>query len=268
MCRAQERVPIPVTDTPAHTPPLPTRLRCPHASTAHLCTPLPVLGASCSRPSTPPHAHPVLCIHHYSRRYTAPPEGKLKTQSAIEAIYNGLAHREKDLIVSYATRLPTPPHHISHAATSHLPRRHISPPHLPPRHISHPCRRLSPPASSPSCSCPPSRTGVGNHQMMSCQFIRWTQPRQMITSGSLGTMGFGLPAAIGAQVACPDKTVLLVDGDGSFNMTLNDLGTVKEHQVTARRPRPQPAQPAPPLSLSLCSPGTNFHCALTHSMGA
>jgi len=74
-------------------------------------------------------------------------------------------------------------------------------------------------------------TGVGNHQMMSCQFIRWTTPRSIITSGSLGTMGFGLPAAIGAQVACPDKTVLLVDGDSSFNMTLNDLGTVKEHQL-------------------------------------
>lgn len=74
-------------------------------------------------------------------------------------------------------------------------------------------------------------TGVGNHQMMSCQFIRWTTPRSIVTSGSLGTMGFGLPAAIGAQVANPDKTVLLVDGDGSFNMTLNDLGTVKEHQL-------------------------------------
>jgi len=74
-------------------------------------------------------------------------------------------------------------------------------------------------------------TGVGNHQMMSCQFLRWTTPRSIITSGSLGTMGFGLPAAIGAQVACPEKTVLLVDGDSSFNMTLNDLGTVKEHQL-------------------------------------
>jgi len=74
-------------------------------------------------------------------------------------------------------------------------------------------------------------TGVGNHQMMSCQFIRWTTPRSIITSGSLGTMGFGLPSAIGAQVANPDKTVVLVDGDSSFNMTLNDLGTVVEHQL-------------------------------------
>ena len=68
-------------------------------------------------------------------------------------------------------------------------------------------------------------TGVGNHQMMACQFFRWTLPRSIITSGSLGTMGFGLPAAIGAQVGKPDATVLLIDGDGSFNMTLNDLGT-------------------------------------------
>ena len=51
-------------------------------------------------------------------------------------------------------------------------------------------------------------TGVGNHQMMSCQFFRWTQPRSIITSGSLGTMGFGLPAAIGAAVGCPSKTVV------------------------------------------------------------
>jgi len=74
-------------------------------------------------------------------------------------------------------------------------------------------------------------TGVGNHQMMSCQFIRWTQPRSIITSGSLGTMGFGLPAAIGAQVANPDKMVVLIDGDSSFNMTLNDLGTVIENKL-------------------------------------
>jgi len=74
-------------------------------------------------------------------------------------------------------------------------------------------------------------TGVGNHQMMSCQFFRWRKPRSIISSGSLGTMGFGLPAAIGAQVANPDATVVLIDGDGSFNMTLNDLGTVLEHQL-------------------------------------
>jgi len=74
-------------------------------------------------------------------------------------------------------------------------------------------------------------TGVGNHQMMSCQFWRWRKPRSIVTSGSLGTMGFGLPAAIGIQVGNPDDTVVLIDGDGSFNMTLNDLGTVMEHQL-------------------------------------
>jgi len=106
--------------------------------------------------------------------YTPAPNGRIKTQQAIEAIYKGMKPLEEKMVVS---------------------------------------------------------TGVGNHQMMSCQFIRWTQPRSIVTSGSLGTMGFGLPAAIGAQVACPEKVVVLVDGDSSFNMTLNDLGTVKEHQL-------------------------------------
>lgn len=63
------------------------------------------------------------------------------------------------------------------------------------------------------------------------QFYRWSQPRSIITSGSLGTMGFGLPAAIGAQFSRPDSTVVLIDGDSSFNMTLNDLGTVAEHKL-------------------------------------
>uniref|UniRef100_A0A0G4F9V6 Acetolactate synthase n=1 Tax=Chromera velia CCMP2878 TaxID=1169474 RepID=A0A0G4F9V6_9ALVE len=69
-------------------------------------------------------------------------------------------------------------------------------------------------------------TGVGNHQMMSSQFFRWTRPRQMLTSGSLGVMGVGLPYALGAQVACPKSLVLLVDGDSSFNMTLQELKTI------------------------------------------
>lgn len=74
-------------------------------------------------------------------------------------------------------------------------------------------------------------TGVGNHQMMAAQFYRWSQPRSIVTSGSLGTMGFGLPAAIGAQFSRPNATVVLIDGDSSFNMTLNDLGTVAEHKL-------------------------------------
>jgi len=74
-------------------------------------------------------------------------------------------------------------------------------------------------------------TGVGNHQMMACQFIRWMMPRSMITSGSLGTMGVGLPFAIGAQIANPDALSFLIDGDGSFNMTNMDLQTVKRYNL-------------------------------------
>ena len=74
-------------------------------------------------------------------------------------------------------------------------------------------------------------TGVGNHQMMAAQFIRWTQPNQFITSGSLGVMGAGLPYAIGAQIANPTKTVIDIDGDGSFNHTLADLQTVFKYKL-------------------------------------
>lgn len=111
----------------------------------------------------------------HSFKYAAPADGKIKTQMAIEAVYeHGAAKTDKEVYVS---------------------------------------------------------TGVGNHQMMACQFFRWTLPRSIITSGSLGTMGFGLPAAIGAQVGKPDACVMLIDGDGSFNMTLNDLGTVAQHNL-------------------------------------
>ncbi|CEM37797.1 unnamed protein product [Vitrella brassicaformis CCMP3155] len=74
-------------------------------------------------------------------------------------------------------------------------------------------------------------TGVGNHQMMTAQFIRWRRPRSMLTSGSLGVMGVGLPYAIGAQVANPDSMVVLIDGDGSFNMSLMDLKTVANYKL-------------------------------------
>eukprot|EP00922_Rhytidocystis_sp_ex-Travisia-forbesii_P068872 GHVS01102734.1.p1 GENE.GHVS01102734.1~~GHVS01102734.1.p1 ORF type:complete len:780 (+),score=118.83 GHVS01102734.1:170-2509(+) len=72
-------------------------------------------------------------------------------------------------------------------------------------------------------------TGVGNHQMMCAQFIRWRFPRQMITSGGLGVMGAGLPFAVGVQVANPNDRVILIDGDGSFNMTCTDLQSVSEY---------------------------------------
>jgi len=77
-------------------------------------------------------------------------------------------------------------------------------------------------------------TGVGNHQMMSCQFVRWTKPRTMITSGSLGVMGAGLPFAVGVQVAKPKALTILIDGDGSFNMTHVDLQTIKRYNLPVK----------------------------------
>lgn len=74
-------------------------------------------------------------------------------------------------------------------------------------------------------------TGVGNHQMQTYQYIYSHYPKKIISSGSLGVMGCGLPYAIGAQIANPNKTVLLIDGDSSFNMTLGDLKTIVEHKL-------------------------------------
>jgi acetolactate synthase-1/2/3 large subunit len=68
-------------------------------------------------------------------------------------------------------------------------------------------------------------TGVGEHQMFAAQWWRTSEPRQFITSGGLGTMGFCLPSAIGIQLGKPDATVIGIDGDGSFQMTLQDLAT-------------------------------------------
>jgi len=66
-------------------------------------------------------------------------------------------------------------------------------------------------------------TGVGQHQMWAAQYYRFNTPRTWFTSGGLGAMGFGLPAAIGAQAAFPDKTVIDIDGDGSFVMNIQEL---------------------------------------------
>lgn len=74
-------------------------------------------------------------------------------------------------------------------------------------------------------------TGVGQHQMWAAQHFRWRQPRSMITSGGLGTMGFGLPGAIGAKVARPEALVIDIDGDASFNMTLTELSTAVEFNI-------------------------------------
>jgi acetolactate synthase-1/2/3 large subunit len=67
--------------------------------------------------------------------------------------------------------------------------------------------------------------------MWAAQFYRFKMPRQLISSGGLGTMGYGLPAAIGAQVAKPDATVVDIDGDHSFNMTMTELRTAVEHNL-------------------------------------
>lgn len=74
-------------------------------------------------------------------------------------------------------------------------------------------------------------TGVGQHQMWAAQHFRWKHPRTMITSGGLGTMGFGLPACIGAKVAKPDSLVIDIDGDASFSMTLTELSTAAEFNI-------------------------------------
>jgi acetolactate synthase-1/2/3 large subunit len=74
-------------------------------------------------------------------------------------------------------------------------------------------------------------TGVGQHQMWAAQHFRWRRPRSMITSGGLGTMGYGLPAAIGAKVARPDCLVIDIDGDASFNMTLTELTTAAQFNI-------------------------------------
>lgn len=74
-------------------------------------------------------------------------------------------------------------------------------------------------------------TGVGQHQMWAAQHFRWRHPRTMITSGGLGTMGYGLPAALGAKVARPDCLVVDIDGDASFNMTLTELSTAAQFNI-------------------------------------
>jgi acetolactate synthase I/II/III large subunit len=74
-------------------------------------------------------------------------------------------------------------------------------------------------------------TDVGQHQMWEAQYYKHDRPRSLITSGGLGTMGFALPAAIGAKVACPDAEVWVVVGDGGFQMTMAELATVAQEQL-------------------------------------
>jgi acetolactate synthase-1/2/3 large subunit len=74
-------------------------------------------------------------------------------------------------------------------------------------------------------------TGVGQHQMWAAQYLDFKHPRSLLTSGSMGTMGFGLPASIGAQVAFPDHLVIDVDGDGSMRMNLGELETATTYNL-------------------------------------
>ncbi|PIQ84055.1 MAG: acetolactate synthase, large subunit, biosynthetic type [Candidatus Omnitrophica bacterium CG11_big_fil_rev_8_21_14_0_20_63_9] len=77
-------------------------------------------------------------------------------------------------------------------------------------------------------------TGVGQHQMWTAQYYQFNRPRTLVTSGGLGTMGFGLPAAIGAQFGCPKDTVWDIDGDGSFMMTAQELATAAKHRLPVK----------------------------------
>jgi acetolactate synthase I/II/III large subunit len=75
-------------------------------------------------------------------------------------------------------------------------------------------------------------TDVGQHQMWAAQLIDWMNPRSHITSGGSGTMGFSVPAALGAAVACPDETIWVICGDGGFQMTNQELATIKQEGIT------------------------------------
>ena len=77
-------------------------------------------------------------------------------------------------------------------------------------------------------------TGVGQHQMWAAQYFDFREPRLWLTSGSMGTMGFGLPAAIGAQFARPDRTVIDIDGDGSIRMNIGELETATTYNTPVK----------------------------------
>jgi acetolactate synthase-1/2/3 large subunit len=77
-------------------------------------------------------------------------------------------------------------------------------------------------------------TGVGQHQMWAGQYYKCKFPRQFITSGGLGSMGFGYPAALGVKVACPDREVIDIDGDGSFLMNVQELATAHIERIPAK----------------------------------
>ena len=75
---------------------------------------------------------------------------------------------------------------------------------------------------------------VGQHQMIACRYSNFNKTKSNITSGGLGTMGFALPAAIGAKMACPEREVVAVIGDGGYQMTIQELGTVFQTKAAVK----------------------------------
>ena len=74
-------------------------------------------------------------------------------------------------------------------------------------------------------------TDVGQNQMMAARYFKYSETRSMVTSGGLGTMGFGIPAAMGAKMGAPERTVCMFSGDGGFQMTIQELGTIMQEQI-------------------------------------